>query len=187
MGNTLLNDDAVGIITVRHLRTFIKNTPGIHFSETSWGGFRIIDLIRGYDYLIIIDSIKTGKHPPGFIHHLKTSDLLHTLRLNSYHDINFITALKLAEALNEKIPECIDIIAVEIENNLTITENLSEDIRECISVCSDRVLDLMRKKNVIDIDIDCGKITDTLSEEKLKQYYSEEIVLQTYQYQRTIT
>ena len=179
MGNTLLKDDAVGIITVRHLRAYFKNTPEIDFSETSWGGFKIIDLIRGYDYLIIIDSIKTGKYPPGYIHHLKTSDLLHTLRLNSYHDINFITALKLAEVLNEKIPECIDIIAVEIENNLTITENLSEDIRESICVCSERVLDLMSKKNLIEIDIDRGKITDTLTEEKLQQYYSEEIALET--------
>jgi hydrogenase maturation protease len=179
MGNTLLNDDAVGIITVRHLRTFLKNTPGIDICETSWGGFRIIDLIRGYDYLIIIDSIKTGKYPPGYIHHLKTSDLLHTLRLNSYHDINFITALKLAEVLNERIPKCIDIIAVEIENNLTITENLSEDIRESICICSERVLDLMNRKNLIDIDVDQRKIADTLTEEKLQQYYSEEFVLET--------
>jgi hydrogenase maturation protease len=179
MGNTLLNDDAVGIITVRHLRTFFKNTTEIEFGETSWGGFRIIDLIRGYDYLIIIDSIKTGKYSPGYIHHLKTSDLLHTLRLNSYHDINFITALKLAEVLSEKIPKCIDIIAVEIENNLTITEKLSEDIRKSIFICSERVLDLLSKMNLINTDIDRGKITDALTEEKLQQYYSEEIVLET--------
>ena len=178
MGNTLLNDDAVGIITVRHMRTFFKNTPEIDFSETSWGGFRIIDLIRGYDYLIIIDSIKTGKYPPGYIHHLKTSDLLHTLRLNSYHDINFITALKLAEVLNEKIPECIDIIAVEIENNLTITENLSEDIMESICVCSERVIDLMYKNNLIGNDFNRGKIIESLTEENIRKYYNEEFVLE---------
>ncbi|MCI0473261.1 MAG: hydrogenase maturation protease [Ignavibacteria bacterium] len=179
MGNTLLNDDAVGIITVRHLHTFFKNTPGIDFCETSWGGFKIIDLMRGYEYVIIIDSIKTGKYPAGHIHHLKTSDLLHTLRLNSYHDINFITALKLADLLNDKIPQHIDIIAVEIEDNLTITENLSEEIKGSICNCSERVVDLLINKNLIGIDIARGKIIETLTEEKLRHYYDEEIVLES--------
>lgn len=178
MGNTLLNDDAVGIITVRHLRAFLKNTPEIDFNETSWGGFRIMDLMRGYEYVIIIDSIKTGKYPAGYIHHLKTSDLLHTLRLNSYHDINFITALKLADLLNDKMPHNIDIVAVEIENNLTITENLSEEIKNSICKCSERVIDLMNKNNLIGIDFNRGKIIESLTEENLRQYYSEEFVLE---------
>jgi hydrogenase maturation protease len=175
MGNTILNDDAIGIIIVRYLFAHLKNISGIDFRETSWGGFRIIDLMRGYDNVIIIDSIKTGKSNPGFIHHLKTKDLLHTLRLNSYHDINFITAIKLAEALNEKMPSDISILAVEVENNYTIIEKLSEEIIKSINECSLSVLQLLKKKKLIDNYFDDGFLYRIESFEDARIYYDEEI------------
>lgn len=174
MGNTLLHDDAIGIITVRYLRMHLGNLPGVDFNETSWGGLRILDLIRGYDYIIIIDSIKSGKTEPGKIQNLKTSDLLPTLRLNSYHDINFITALKLAETFKEKIPEDIDILAIEVENNLTIVENLSDEIRDSIYECSSRVIDLLKKKNVINNLSALGEFEKIESESDLRFYYDME-------------
>ncbi|MCX6164333.1 MAG: hydrogenase maturation protease [Ignavibacteriae bacterium] len=176
MGNTILNDDAIGIIIVRYLRMHLKNLTGIDFKETSWGGFRIIDLIRGYDYVIIIDSIKTGKSNPGEIHHLKTSDLLPTLRLNSYHDINFITAIKLAEALNEKMPGDIDILAVEVENNFTITEKLTKEIRNSIYECSIRVIDLLKNKNLINSSFNYSELKAIETDEELRSYYDLECI-----------
>jgi hydrogenase maturation protease len=175
MGNTILNDDAIGIIIVRYLRMHLRNLKGIDFKETSWGGFRIIDLIRNYDYVIVIDSIKTGKINPGEIHHLKTSDLLPTLRLNSYHDINFITAIKLAEKFNEKMPADIDILAVEIENNFTIVEKLSEDIKNSISKCSNEVVDLLKSKNLIDCSLNFNELKSIKTDEELRSYYDLEI------------
>jgi len=176
MGNTILNDDAIGIIIVRYLSTHLKNISGIDFKETSWGGFRIIDLMRGYDYVIIMDSIKTEKSFPGHIHHLKTSDLLHTLRLNSYHDINFITAIKLAEALNEKMPPAIDILAIEVENNFTIVEKLSNEIKESIFECSKGVLNLLKDKKLIDINFNDNLLNKIETVEELNIYYNEEIL-----------
>jgi hydrogenase maturation protease len=175
MGNTILNDDAIGIITVRYLSAHLKNVSGIDFKETSWGGFRIIDLMRGYDYVIIIDSIKTKKSSPGFIHQLKTTDLLHTLRLNSYHDINFITAIKLAEALNEKMPPEIDILAIEVENNFTIVEKLSDVITGSIRECSLKVLDLLKDKKLIARNFDESLLKKIETDEELNIYYDEEI------------
>lgn len=176
MGNTILNDDAIGIIIVRYLRVHLKKLSSIDFKETSWGGFRIIDLMRGYDYVIILDSIKTGKSNPGKIHHLKTSDLLPTLRLNSYHDINFITAIKLAETLNEKMPDDIDILAIEIENNFTIVEKLSVEIRNSIYECSKRVIDLLKNKNLIDRAFNCNDLKDIETDEELRSYYDLECI-----------
>lgn len=175
MGNTILNDDAVGIILVRYLKKHLDNiTTDIEFKETSWGGFRIIDLIRGYNYVVVLDAIKTGNFFPGHIHKLKTSDLLPTLRLNSYHDINFITAIKLAETFKEKMPEDIDIIAVEVENNFTIAEKLSDEIIQSIEKCTKIVLDLLKAKN-ISLDTDSINIHKLKSFEDLEEYYNFEI------------
>ena len=158
MGNTLLNDDAIGIIIVRYLWSCLRYSGNIEFKESSWGGFKIIDLIKGYDYLIVIDSIKTGSARPGHIHKLKSTDLLPTLRLNSYHDINFITAIKLAEALNEKMPSDIDIFAVEVENNYTIVEDMTEKVKRSIAKCSKLIVDLLINKKLIDKYFDYSKI-----------------------------
>lgn len=175
MGNTILNDDAIGIITVRYLKMHLENISSVDFKETSWGGFRIIDLMRGYDYVIVIDSIKTGKSSPGYIHKLKTSDLLPTLRLNSFHDINFITAIKLAEKLNEKMPKDIDIIAVEIENNFTIVESMSEKIMYSISRCSEVVLDFLKNKKIIDDSVENNIFKKIKTNDELRVYYDMEI------------
>jgi|WetSurMetagenome_2_1015567.scaffolds.fasta_scaffold22425_2 hydrogenase maturation protease len=176
MGNTILNDDAIGIIIVRYLSKHFNNLPGIDFKETSWGGFRIIDLMRGYDYVIIIDSIKTGKSDPGYIHYLKTTDLLHTLRLNSYHDINFITAIKLAESLDENMPADIDILAIEVENNFTIIEKLSGEIKESINKCSIIVLDFLKNKKLIVNNFNYDVLEKLETDEELSSYYNEELL-----------
>ena len=149
MGNTLLSDDGIGIITKRYLQQRLGEVNNIDCCETSWGGFKIIDLLKGYDYAIIIDSIKTGLKPMGFIHFLEPSDLLPTLRLTSYHDINFITAIKLANQLQEKIPANINILAIEIGNNNTISENIDPALWDSIYKCSEKIIHLLKSHKII--------------------------------------
>lgn len=174
MGNTLLSDDGVGIIITRFLERVLEDAKDVDFCETSWGGFRIIDLLKDYDYAIVIDSIKTETKPEGFIHHLKTVDLLPTLRLTSYHDINFITALKLAESMSIKIPNDIDILAIEIEDNYTISEKLNNKIIQSISNCSEEVLKLLAAKKIIRDEIDIREFDEMNSMEDIKELYIEE-------------
>jgi len=152
MGNTLLSDDGIGIITKRFLEKQLAHSYNIDFCETSWGGFRIIDLLKGYDYAIIVDSIKTNSKEPGYIHHLRPTDLLPTLRLTSYHDINFITALKLAEELNEKVPSSIDIYAIEINDNITISESINPSLWDSVTRCSKCVLESLVKNKIVPPD-----------------------------------
>ena len=170
MGNTLLSDDGIGIIIKRYLEQKLVDAAEIKFAETSWGGFRVIDLLRNYDYAIVIDSIKTGRVPEGEIHHLKTDELLPTLRLNSYHDINFITALHLAKKMDYKIPSDIDILAIEIENNYTITENLNPIIRNSILTVSKKVIELLKSKGFIP-DENINFEDELIGDDELKNYY----------------
>jgi len=173
MGNTILCDDAVGIIIKRYLEEKLINITDLDFYETSWGGFRIIDLLEGYDYAIVIDAIKTGQKSEGEIHHLTSLDLLPTLRLNSYHDINFITAIKLAEKLRIKVPSNIEIFAVEVEDNYTIVENLNTVIRKSIPVCSQRIVEYMVLKGLINIGIEDIVFNEILTNDELQKYYFE--------------
>lgn len=149
MGNTLLSDDAIGILVKRLLELCLKNIKNLQFEETSWGGFRIIDIIKGFDYVIVIDAMKTGNCEPGTIKHLKINDFLPTLRFNSYHDINFITAIKLAEAMEERIPSDIDIFTIEIIDNRTISFKLSEEIQLALYECAKEILNKLHIKDIL--------------------------------------
>jgi len=174
LGNTLISDDGVGIIIKRYLERKLHDVTNIDFCESSWGGFRIIDLFKGYDYAIVVDSIKIETKPEGYIHHLKPADLLHTLRLTSYHDINFITALKLGESMSFKMPQDIDIFAIEIKDNYTIAETLSSRIIQAISKCSTEIYNLLTSKNLIEDNIDINSFNDINSEADLRELYKEE-------------
>lgn len=179
MGNTLLSDDGIGIIIKRYLEQKLNELSfngarEIDFAETSWGGFRIIDILTGYDYAIVVDSIKTTNKPQGYIHHLKTGDLLPTLRLTSYHDINFATALKLAETLNAKIPSDIDILAVEVENNYTITENINPELWKSIKKCSGQIIKLLAKHHILQGDKQYLELPDIKNSVDLIKYYADE-------------
>jgi hydrogenase maturation protease len=135
MGNTLLSDDGVGILIAGRLKEIYKYSSSIDVVETSWGGFRIIDLLKGYDYAIIIDAIQTGKKPIGSIHMLDVSDLIHSTRMVSFHDINFATALDLSKKLDIPMPESISVYAIEVEETELISERISQKVRNSIDIC----------------------------------------------------
>jgi hydrogenase maturation protease len=184
MGNTLLYDDGIGIIIKRYLEKHFEDYyQDIDFVETSWGGFRIIDLLRDYDSAVIIDSIVTKKKPVGYIHHLTPKDLLPSLRLNSYHDINFITALDLAKSLKVKMPDIIDIFAVEIENNYTISEQIDPVLWRTITECSLDIIAVLMAKELIHTKLDKVNLVEIDDVSKLNElYYEKQKIFLEYNY-----
>lgn len=174
MGNTLLSDDGIGIIIKRYLEHRFNNEPGIDFVETSWGGFRIIDILSGYDYAVIVDAIKSANKPQGYIYHFKSEDFLPTPRLTSCHDINFATALKLAETLNAKVPSDIDIFAVEVENNYIVSEQISPSLWKSIVKCSGEVIKRLVSKKIIKAEALHTKLAEIKSSDELRIFYNEE-------------
>ena len=67
-----------------------------------------------YQKVIIIDAIKTKDGIPGTIYYLTPSNFKETLHISSFHDVSFLTALKVAEKLNY---ECIsrDVLLEEVD------------------------------------------------------------------------
>jgi hydrogenase maturation protease len=114
LGNTLLRDDGVGICIVEKLRGEVKR-PGVDMREEAVAGLGIIDLIRGYDKLILVDAIKTENGRVGSIYKLCLDDLP-TLHFSTQHDVSIPTALELGREIGEDMPKEIVIYAIEVEN-----------------------------------------------------------------------
>lgn len=128
LGNPILTDDGVGVkvayavekILAEHGRTDITVT------EASVGGLRLMELMIGYERVIIVDAImhRNGQ-PPGTIFRLTLDDLRQispTQHSASAHDTSLVTALEAAESMGMSIPSEVKIFAVEVENILDFSE-----------------------------------------------------------------
>jgi hydrogenase maturation protease len=129
MGNPILSDDAIGIRLVSLLKKKLTNISALDVVEDcSLGGVNLLEVIEGYDRLIVVDSIQTAGATAGQWHYFTADRLRETMNLNCIHDVNFATALELGRRLGMHLPadQDIHVFAVEILDNLTFGEQMSE-------------------------------------------------------------
>ena len=127
IGNDILTDDGIGPRLVRYFES--NNTlPDLIFQTACTGGMEIVEMIRGYQKVIIIDAIKTGCYPPGTVRLFTPDDFSETSNISSVHDISFLTALELASQLDIDVPASIHIIAVEIMIDLEFSTSFSPQV-----------------------------------------------------------
>jgi hydrogenase maturation protease len=140
IGNTLLGDDGVGIYVVRKIRAECNREGSIDVKETSLGGIALLDLIAGYEKVIIVDAIITKSKKAGTIYKLSLEDLGNIVDLYMLHAIDLKTAIELGRMLGYDIPENITIYAIEIRENTTFTEGLSPEIEKAVPSVIKQVL-----------------------------------------------
>ena len=128
LGSDILMDDGIGTKLMWHLEKILSDTR-IKFETNLVGGMDIIEMIRDYNKVIIIDAMKTPDGIPGTLHCLNKDNFQETLHLSVVHDITFTTALKLAETLCINITDQITIIAIEVEEYLTLGDNFSYKVQ----------------------------------------------------------
>ncbi len=135
LGNELYGDDAVGIHVVRRLKQELESKEGlledIDFEECPLSGLALLDVIIGYDRLIIIDTIKKSNPATGQVHILEEKDLRH-IPGPSPHYVSIPQTLEIGKNLRLRIPSKIKIIAVEAKNMYNLGENLTEEMTRAI-------------------------------------------------------
>jgi hydrogenase maturation protease len=129
IGNPILSDDGVGIEVARLLR---EQVPGITVEETNEAAIALIDLIVGYDRLIIIDSIKTGQGKPGELYKLTLEDLGSNMDFSSLHGMDIATAFEVGESLGCPMPRSVSIYAVEVKDNSNFAERCTPEVADRI-------------------------------------------------------
>ncbi len=141
LGNPILTDDGVGIHIVQAVAEQCQRDD-VTFAEASVGGLRLLDVIAGYERVIMVDAIQTREGKPGDIHHLHPNDLRASLHSSSTHDLSLPGALALGRGLGMVLPddEAIVIIAIEVEDVLTFGETVTPAVAATIPRAVDAVL-----------------------------------------------
>ncbi len=147
MGNTILCDDGVGIYVVREVAECFQRAD-VDFGEASVGGLRILDVIGGYERVIMVDAIQTPDGEPGEIRILSPQDLRLSLHAGSSHDLSLPGALALGRGMGLTLPadEDFTIVAIEVEDVLTFSEACTPTVEKAIARAADRVLDELRSR-----------------------------------------
>lgn len=131
IGNPYRCDDAIGIKVAQELAEKIAE-PLIDIKWGSIDGIAILDEIVGYERVIFIDSVKTENGKPGDIYKIKPSSQNDSDETFTSHGINFMTALRFGKKFDLKMPEQIDIYAVEIIDNTSFSEECTEKVKASI-------------------------------------------------------
>lgn len=93
-------------------------------------GSRLIELIKGFDNVYLIDAVKTGSDI-GTICRLQNQEIEEYKNLMSTHHIGVAQALQLARALNE-LPKNIILYGIEIDNS-ELCSTLSKVVEQAVN------------------------------------------------------
>ena len=138
LGNPILSDDSVGFRVIQQLKARF-NKPNLTLMESSASGLNLLDLITGYDKLIIVDAIKTEGGEAGKIYRLGAENIGSVRHSASPHDINLATALELGRKSGAPLPQQITIFAIEVVDVTTVSEKCSPEVERVIPLAVNMV------------------------------------------------
>ncbi len=147
LGNPICGDDGVGLHVARAIEGRL-NQQEVTVVEASAAGLDILDLLTGYERVIIIDAIQTKDGKAGQIYQLEPGAFEATQHTTSPHDIDFATALALGKKLGLALPKKITIFAIEVENITFFSEECTPKVMKAVPTCVRMILkELKRAKS----------------------------------------
>ncbi|MBD3348593.1 MAG: hydrogenase maturation protease [Candidatus Eisenbacteria bacterium] len=138
VGNSILSDDAVGLVVARRLEERFGGRDDADFGYNEEAGFTLLEESLGYERLVVVDSILTGVEP-GTIHRLDLSDLGRSIHSNSPHGMNLATVMALGRAQGMDVPDDVRIYAIEVIDTLTFGEELTPQMAERVGGIVDEI------------------------------------------------
>jgi len=152
LGNELYGDDGVGIHVVRKMRQDLqarKKNPqwltNVIFEECPLSGLALLDVIAGYDKLIIVDTIKKLNPVSGKIHLLEEKNIRH-IPGPSPHYVSLPQTLVIGRKVGLKVPSQIKIIAIEAKNIYNLGEGLTEEMKKALPAIIEKVKKVLKSK-----------------------------------------
>jgi len=143
IGNPILGDDGVGFHVVEALKA--DPPPGeITFDCVDASGFALLDHVVDYDRVVIVDAIMTVGGKPGKVYRLGLDHFRPSKHTISPHDTDLPTALQIGATMKLKIPEKIDIVAVEIPPVYEFSQELSSEVAAAVPEAAELVRQILK-------------------------------------------
>jgi hydrogenase maturation protease len=126
LGNTLLSDDGAGIYVVREMRQILSSSS-IVFREVAAGGLEILEIISGFNQVILVDAVQTFQNDAGALIELELEDLKGGSAMTRHH-VSLAEAIELGRTLGIPLPERLSIYGIEVTDTRTFRESCTETV-----------------------------------------------------------
>ena len=151
LGNPILTDDGVGVRVAYAVRDALASAAreDVAVTEAGVGGLHLMEMMVGYEQVILVDAIQTPGGQPGTISRLTLDDIalaVPTQHSASTHDMNLPTALEMGHRLGLTLPGTIEILAVEAEDVTTFGETCTPAVAAAVPVAAELVLQLLEQE-----------------------------------------
>lgn len=166
LGNPILGDDGVGWkvaeqvkqriesdaryrMPIRPLGTkTIQHISPIEVDCAALGGLSLMERMIGYQRVILIDSMETGRSPEGSVSVFPLEALTNPMAGHSAsaHDTSLLTALETGRRMGLDVPESVMVVAIEARNVYDFSEELSHAVAEAVPAACESVLELLEKE-----------------------------------------
>lgn len=132
LGNEILSDDGLGAVVAHRLqeREFASDKIEVIFAARA--GFALLDLLQDRRRVLIIDSIQLRQGVPGTLYRFPMGVFTPSRNLTTSHQISLPTALELGRKVGLRMPDTIDVLAVEAEDVETLQESLTPAVAAAV-------------------------------------------------------
>ncbi len=145
LGNDILGNDAVGLLAARELKKEFGNN--IDVTEAALSGFELIDLLEGYEKVLLLDAVVTKQHSPGTVLEL-TKEHYKKVVAVSPHYMGLPEVFQFAEKFGINLPKEIRILVMEIEPPLDLKEGLDTCLQESFLKFVDKGKNILQNWNI---------------------------------------
>ena len=146
IGSILYSDDAFGIRVIEQIDRDYEFPDEVLVVDGGVLGINLLGVISKPKHLIVVDTMR-NKGNPGDIYRIEGEAIPERIRAkNSLHQVDFLEALTLCQAL-DNVPKTV-IIGVEPEDIQTLSLVLTPTVQACIEPVIRIVLDELTRLGV---------------------------------------
>ena len=148
LGNPILGDDGVGWVVAHEVEARLGGAASdIRVDCLALGGISLMEHMVGYERVILIDALKTGKHPQGTVIILRLDELagLRHGHSTSAHDAALDTALAMGRKVGADLPDDrnITVVAIESQQVYDFAQELTPEIAAAVPQAVQNVMSLL--------------------------------------------
>ncbi|MBX3746107.1 MAG: hydrogenase maturation protease [Verrucomicrobiae bacterium] len=147
LGNELLRDDSVGLHAVRALRPRLDGRFDWDVAENMEGGLAMLDAWAGHEDVVLVDAVRTGRRPVGWVHLWSGDDLPRLVR-GSLHAMGVGEVLALGRLLGMRMPRWLTVLGVEVLDAETLDTELTEELRRAFPLVVERVWTVIGERSI---------------------------------------
>lgn len=139
VGNPILSNDGFGLHVAKELQKKVTD-PNVVIETAYTGGFNLVDMMRGFDKAILIDTVHQKNAKNGEVKRFILSDLPLAHSSNP-HDVSLPEAFRLAKTLGEThLPSDIVIVGMVSHVIPAFGEQMTKEFAPNVSTAVHMVL-----------------------------------------------